>query len=684
MATQLSLDVLLMLAEEMVVCSKPQAALNFSLVSRRVHDFTYPLILKADVLSNVFTDDCDCRINCYKNKTIYHVSSLSFFIKSDNPALVENYLRHIGMEMDTVVHFPGEPERCGNILFLAVTSGATSVVEFLLKAGAKFGRRTKYPKIYTHPLTEAIDNNHAAITKLLLEYGALPDYFAYHGHHDDRSKDQRIIDWIATSRTSVAMVETLISHCSDVIHADSIGRTAIHKLVSQYMPMKGANPRGKVANFRGKIELLVQAGVNIDAISDGGERVTALDMACRQVFHYPVRVLLELGASTGGAAVLNGEHFNASTSYTPLRQLLIPAEYSWKWDFPTRTLEVWLDELGKSVKLLLDYGQLQGHPGRFDRGQSAKYFRLCTSLRLDLSKLWAILIDGVLDVHSRNQFGQTLLSKLASRCHGEDDFVDTAGPYWKPNLVRALIAAGSDPNTVDDSGMTPVHWAIFYGDFELVKLLIELGSNPLKEVDGSTPVHYAFGKPFPRRGAVAHKVHSKLLDSLTAKLRYSKYNLKIDETSHVMREYSEGKWHPLLSCLRDPLIRRVAKPIVATNENRFFSIMALLFPFSESMKDENGHTPRDIAEEAGILTAGETVKLCIVDREDTPPEGVAFSEYLASIQEEHLTRAPRPFDKSFPMALCGPDRWTLRPAFLSLVTTKNGMTLYVPAKISPF
>ncbi|KAJ8129577.1 hypothetical protein O1611_g4055 [Lasiodiplodia mahajangana] len=678
MATQLPLDILVMIAEEMTILSNLEAALNFSLVSRRVHDITYPLILKADVLANPITaalsiHSCNC--SAWGTKRLFR-SSLEFFINSDNPALVAAHLNHTGTDVNAITHSI-KLGYCANIMYIAVASGAISVVEFLLKSGAKFTTSG----FSGHPLEQAVCRNHISITKLLIEYGALQDLTTRRGW----CKDRLILDWIARhSSTTVEMAKTLISHSSDVNlpFGTFEGSTVVHELVSNYHP----KDQRSVANFRGKMELLVQAGLNIDAImSYNYRRQTALNMACEQVWHHPIQVLLELGASAGGAADFHSRPDGSVDAATPLYDLITAGKFKWR---RLRRKEA-KEGIVKSAKMLLDYG-LKGQKSCFVQDQNLRMdvFYTCTEFGTDLSKLWAVLIDGgVLDVHYRNEFGQTLLSQLASRYYGEEEF---RSPYWQPNLVRALITAGSDPNTVDDSGMTPLHWAIFYGNFDLVKLLIELGANPLKEVDGATPVHYAFGKPFSRRGVVAQQVMSRLRDSIfgcltywTEPERHSERHSEI-RTSQLFAQYSEGKWHPLLSSCLDPFIRREMEETAASNEARFFSIMALLFQFGESTNDENGHTPRDIAEKAGILRAGENLELRIGNKA-TLPQGVAFSEYLACIPEKRLKRVKGWFHNSFPSSPYDPVTHCRRPAFLALVTTlKNGRYYRAPASMACF
>ncbi len=51
-----------------------------------------------------------------------------------------------------------------------------------------------------------------------------------------------------------------------------------------------------------------------------------------------------------------------------------------------------------------------------------------------------------------------------------------------------LINLKVDLNELDTTGHTPLHWAVFRGDIDLVKLLLEAGANPnILSSDGVTP-----------------------------------------------------------------------------------------------------------------------------------------------------------------------------------------------------
>lgn len=58
--------------------------------------------------------------------------------------------------------------------------------------------------------------------------------------------------------------------------------------------------------------------------------------------------------------------------------------------------------------------------------------------------------------------------------------------------AKELIAMSADVDYADEDGYTPLHWAVWDGYTEIVKLLLEKGANPKAEnACGYTPLHWA-------------------------------------------------------------------------------------------------------------------------------------------------------------------------------------------------
>lgn len=68
--------------------------------------------------------------------------------------------------------------------------------------------------------------------------------------------------------------------------------------------------------------------------------------------------------------------------------------------------------------------------------------------------------------------------------------------FWYLEYYDKIIAAGASLEVRNGSGLTPLHMAIIYNQFELAKLLIESGAN-LHDMDyiyNWTPLHHAADK----------------------------------------------------------------------------------------------------------------------------------------------------------------------------------------------
>ncbi|KAH8161594.1 hypothetical protein CIB48_g6642 [Xylaria polymorpha] len=539
MTTQLTFDILQLVTKDIVLAPAGfKDVFNMSLVSKAVHNFTYPLILRVDgIQAHAYIGPrrghVDYRLSPYTSMVI--PQSLRFFLEKDNAELV-------GLLLDC----------CETVLCLAIQAGAISVVEFLVRAGANLPCDNKRED----PLKLAIEMGSAIITRFLLEHIRLQGQ-EYNSSQLREHSLQHIEDYCVSPRYSSnghEMIKILLQYCSDVNETDKDGHTILH-----HFAIEVNSYHSKYDRIREVINLFVQAGVDVNALSSGGSKL---------------------------------------------------------W------LECWerieKSNVCKSAKLLIDHG-LVGPQGILDTSHKMLVSTptICAELRVDWPELWTLLLEAdVLNVSHRNEWGQTFLNQLASGCCGKTII---RAPSWKPNLIRALVLGGSDPNTIDNSGMTPLHWAILHGNFDLVKLLVELGANPAKEVNGSTPTHYAFGKPFPRRGPVARKVMASLRQQLIKTLHRSRAIAvwtsgrgRTTETGRIeaFSEYRKCKWHPLLSVCSDSFfMKEQYNALVDDAQKRMLSIMALLSPFEEISRDEHGDTPRNIAENVGLLKGGESLVL---------------------------------------------------------------------------
>ncbi|KAI1189543.1 ankyrin repeat-containing domain protein [Nemania serpens] len=486
------------------------------------------------------------------------LSAIRFFINADKALSVARYLELTRLDINTIFHNTYD---CGTALYQAVKAGADSVVSLLLQAGANHS----WPHRGFSPLESAMKHDRVHITRLLLDDGGIQKYLEQRGERfgvpaNQKPTDQNeqllnfIVDIVKLDKkASVEMVKLLLSYCSNLDQLDNRGRTILHRVCRQEADQK-------------KVRAIIQAGVTIDTLTYGEashgrlEFRTPLNDACRNFHPNIIRALLRGGAAIQGASAFDITGMKADSQVpviyatpTPLFDMLYGMNgllfYNQHNPDPLDTdrWEVNKRCILKCIKILIDQG-LSEDQGMFDEHHNVLFDIpfACARLRVDSEDLWTLLSEGgVLDVHRRDKFGQTFLAQLVSRCFGENLL---HRPYTKHNLLRALIAAGSDPNTVDNSGNTPLYWAVFYSDIDIINILLEGGSDPNKKVNGATPVHHAFGKPFDRQGPVMKKVMASLRGRLPKVLRMP-YSEDLNEPGRLQAfsQYRNRKWHPLLS-----------------------------------------------------------------------------------------------------------------------------------------
>jgi ankyrin repeat protein len=327
-------------------------------------------------------------------------------------------------------------------LHRAVHRGDVKAVNELIRSGADVNAANRYG---VPPLSLAATNGDAAVLEALLKAGANPD--------STQSEGETAL--MTASRTGVpAAVRTLLAHGADVNAKETWkGQTALMWAAAE--------------GHAEAIQMLLEAGAQVNARSNAGW--TALLFAAREGQIPAVKTLIAGGANADDALLARpggrGRGAGAAAAGGAGGNQQRP---------PTR---------GSSA-LVLAVGS-----GHFE--------------------LAAALLDAGADPNAAAQ-GWTALHHLTWIRKPGTGSNDPA-PYGSGNmdsltLVRKLKAAGADVNArvtrrpnvgvtaLNFIGATPFFMAARGGDTELMRLLVELGADPLlPNEDGTTPLMAAAG-----------------------------------------------------------------------------------------------------------------------------------------------------------------------------------------------
>ena len=127
-----------------------------------------------------------------------------------------------------------------------------------------------------------------------------------------------------------------------------------------------------------------------------------------------------------------------------------------------------------TVELFLDAGMNPNVTSR-KAGREPALWHAANNGRLEVMEL---LLDRGADLDARQNFGYTVLMKVAFNCQAD--------------VLEFLLKRGADPNIKDESGRTPLMLAAGLGGTDVVQLLLDKGVdvNAMDE-NGKTALMYA-------------------------------------------------------------------------------------------------------------------------------------------------------------------------------------------------
>jgi len=364
------------------------------------------------------------------------------------------------------------------------------------------------------PFIMAAEKGYTNIVKALLEAGADPNYTDPFIESDytalQAAKDYpEIIELLKQAEAKETNIQTANLPKQDeldeaLIEASRIGNhEEVKKLLAAGANANAKDEWGKTAlmqtfqedysiavpgfNYEKVQDLLLEAGADVNAADEYGQ--TALIMASYVGDVDSVKKLLDAGANVNAKYKTDGEENNAlvwacvgmdstadydEKNKNQIVELLLNA----KADQKEKALIAAIDSnFPVIVKTLLARGINT-------KGKSGEEL-LRVASQAGMLELVKMLLANKVNVNAVDEQGRTALLQATRPC-GTGICDDRVG------VAKALLEAGADVNLANKDGQTPLFYAIYSGDTEMVQLLLEAGADvTVKMKDGETVLQRA-------------------------------------------------------------------------------------------------------------------------------------------------------------------------------------------------
>ena len=381
-----------------------------------------------------------------------------------------------------------------NPLQVASANGDIAIIRILLKAGSDVNRKGG---IYGTALTAACCHGNTGVVKLLLEHNADPDI---QGCWVDDNALQA-----ACQMNNAEIIILLLENGADPnLHGGWYG-SALHaafskgnEVIIRELLKRGADINHKGGYYHSILQAAVTSGkeeavktalkCGVSPNEKGGWftypllRATALDSCPDSI----VRLLLEAGADPN--LEREGDDFTDQTYRTALQHATSPSKVTLLLDNGAKvnTVSGWLGTALHAAIYDEEYQQMSLMKLLVDRGADVNQkvenigSPLCYAARnaqLDSAQL---LIQEGADLNSVDSGGHSSLHWAIGRSKAREELFDY------------IIGLGADPLLVDQRGCNGLHYAARANNLGALEKILECGSE-VNSVDGFgwTPLHWA-------------------------------------------------------------------------------------------------------------------------------------------------------------------------------------------------
>ncbi|KAM4629266.1 CARD- and ANK-domain containing inflammasome adapter protein [Polymixia lowei] len=425
------------------------------------------------------------------------------------------------------------------LLHIAAEHGHLSIIDLLLHRGARLDLRDSEGRTALH---RAANRGHTGVVRALIKAGApiyaldmqakTPIHLAAKNEHLNSvkvlvkeeskcSKNQTHDSFLHTAATEDdwRLAELLLQSGAAVDTRDSQKKTALFHAVTgnnekcvSVLLGAGAKVDDAVVNEAIKLNngsvlrlLLARGALSVEALG------SALFSAVRQNQDRVLTALVDSGADV---------NMNDKLGYTPL---LLSAELGHTEAFRALAakqarLDATLPNLSSALHLAVHSGSVPIVQALLEKGLDPNttgpkaHTTLHLAARRNTSGLVGLLLKAGAQANAETQDGLTPLHIASQQGHAESvtqllqgkaDLgardrqgrtalhlaVSTEG---ESRVVDLLLSAGANPNTTDKEKKTALHLAAMEGKVDaLMSLLSHKGRGGAKDMDGSTPLHYA-------------------------------------------------------------------------------------------------------------------------------------------------------------------------------------------------
>ena len=420
-------------------------------------------------------------------------TALYYAVKKKHPEVVKYLLEDL---MNHTVDFNIRYKAGKTVLHYASQFGLDSIVRRYLELGVKTDFVDAKGNI---PLFNAVKGNHTEVAKLLLDNMSNQTIDL----NIQNKRGQTLLHYACFNGMD-PVVKTLLEHDVKTDAKEEDEETPLHWAVA--------------GNHISVVKLLLgsqnQQAVDIDATDKNGQ--TALHRACKNGNVSIVKISATKGEISTNDGRLNSEQKSRLLQMLSIVKILL--EYGAKTDLEEQSEIIWGNKyllnsrLSRNTALditmdLLDNLDVDEEEVKEVRLEVVAL--LLNTMTKNMINVNTQYKEDKTALHYASKYGLESVVKNLLELGARTDLVDEDGdtPLHEaakenPAVVKLLLETQTkltvDLNTPNKNGRTALHYACFYGDLDVVSILLACGAKTdVVDSWGDSPLHDASGRDYP-------------------------------------------------------------------------------------------------------------------------------------------------------------------------------------------